>query len=300
MSPGWHDLRVSTPVLVLVVALAVVAAGETAALVTVVVLWRRVQRRAARLERELDERIERDLERGRRRPRLAPPRVPTTREAVKAVWETAALVREKGVGGALRSSVEDLAGWAQVERPDLVRLAAGDGSVAILFSDIEGSTALNEELGDKAWVRVLERHDAVVRRCVAARDGHVIKTQGDGFMVAFGPAADAVACAVDVQRALAGRRRRPLDPDVRVRIGIHRGEAVRRENDLFGRNVAYAARVAGLAQGGEILVSEAVAAATPDLPVVESREAELKGLAGVHAVHVVAWDDPDAAPVTDR
>ena len=286
----------STPVLLLVVALAVVAAGELAALVTVVVLWRRLRRRAVRLERELDGRIERDLERGRRRPRLAAPRVPTAQEAVRAVWETAALVREKGVGGALRTSVEDLAGWAQVERPDLARLAAGDGSVAILFSDIEGSTALNEELGDRAWVRVLARHDAVVRRCVAAHDGHVIKTQGDGFMVAFGPAADAVACAVEVQRALAGRRRRPLDPEVRVRIGVHRGQAVRRENDLFGRNVAYAARVAGLAQGGEVLVSEAVLTAAPDLPVTGTRTAELKGLTGSHTLHVVAWQEDAVAP----
>ncbi|MGZ6741078.1 MAG: adenylate/guanylate cyclase domain-containing protein [Nocardioides sp.] len=284
----------TTSVLLALAGLALVAAAEAAALVSALVLLRRQRRRAERLERELDERIERDLARGRRRPLLAPPRVPTPQEAVRAVWETAALVREKGVGGALRSSVEDLAGWAQVERPDLARLAAGDGSVAILFSDIEGSTALNEELGDRAWVKVLARHDAVVRRCVEEHDGHVVKTQGDGFMVAFGPATDAVACAVDVQRALAGRRRRPLDPDVRVRIGIHRGEAVQRDNDLFGRNVAYAARVAGLAQGGEVLVSDAVLAAAPGLEVAEAREAELKGLAGLHVVHLVPWE-----PVTD-
>ncbi|MGZ4456582.1 MAG: hypothetical protein ACXVWV_11430, partial [Nocardioides sp.] len=152
----------STSVLLALAGLALVAAAEAAALVSALVLLRRQRRRAERLERELDERIERDLARGRRRPRLAPPRGPTPQEAVRAVWETAALVREKGVGGALRSSVEDLAGWAQVERPDLARLAAGDGSVAILFSDIEGSTALNEELGDRAWVKVLARHDAVV------------------------------------------------------------------------------------------------------------------------------------------
>jgi class 3 adenylate cyclase len=284
---------VTTSTLVLVIGLAVLAAAGLAGTATLAVLLGRQRRRTALLERELTDRSGR----GRSRRLLSPPRVPTTREAVKAVWETAALVREKGVGGALRSSVEDLAGWAQVERPDLARLAAGDGSVTILFSDIEGSTALNEELGDKAWVKLLARHDAVVRRCVAAYDGHVVKTQGDGFMVAFGPADHAVDCAVDIQRALTKRRLRPLDPDIRVRIGIHRGEAVRRDNDLFGRNVAYAARVAGHADGGEILVSDPVAAALgDDLPVAGTREAELKGLAGVHRLHVVAWQD-DAALV---
>ena len=282
----------TTPTVVLVALLAALAGVELVALATVSVLLGRQRRRSARLRRELEARTAPAA-----RPRgLLPPRIPTTREAVKAVWETAALVREKGVGGALRSSVEDLAGWAQVERPDLARLAAGDGSVAILFSDIEGSTALNDELGDRAWVRVLARHDEVVRRCVTAYDGHVVKTQGDGFMVAFGPAEHAVDCAVGIQRALTRRRRRPLDPDIRVRIGVHRGEAVRRDNDLFGRNVAYAARVAGHADGGEILVSDPVAAAVGrSHPLAGSREVELKGLAGVHTLHVVAWRDEPAA-----
>ena len=281
-------MPVSTPVLLLVVGLAVLAGLLLIALVTMSILLGRSRRRTRLVQRELEEIA------GRSRPRGLLT-MPTTREAVKAVWQTAALVREKGVGGALRSSVEDLAGWAQVERPDLARLAAGDGCVAILFSDIEGSTALNEELGDRAWVRLLAKHDALVRKHVTAYDGHVIKTQGDGFMVAFGPADDAVACAVAVQRALSRRRRRPLEAAIRVRIGIHRGEAVRRENDLFGRNVAYAARVAGHATGGEILVSDPVVAALGEkLEVIETREAELKGLAGTHLLHLVPWEAASA------
>lgn len=279
----------------LLVGVSVLAAMELAALVVVSQRWGSARRRARRYERELDRLIDEQLERGRER-RWTPGRLPTTRDAVRAVWETAALVREKGVGGALQHSIDDLAGWAQVERPDLDRLAAGDGSVAILFSDIEGSTALNDELGDKQWVRILQRHDAVVRRCVEAHHGHVVKTQGDGFMVAFGPADDAVACAVDIQRAFAPGRRRRSGPEIRVRIGIHRGRAVRRDGDLFGRNVAYAARVASLAQGGEILVSDAVVAAMADRldedpPFAEGRDVELKGLAGAHRVHAVAWQD---------
>lgn len=72
------------------------------------------------------------------------------REAVKTVWQTANLINKEGFGGALRSSIEDLADWAEVERPDLARVTP-DGRVVILFSDIEESTALNERIGDRAW-----------------------------------------------------------------------------------------------------------------------------------------------------
>ena len=76
------------------------------------------------------------------------------REAVKTVWQTANILRKEGFGAAVRSSIEDLADWAEVERPDLARLAP-NGRVAILFSDIEESTALNERIGDRAWVRLI-------------------------------------------------------------------------------------------------------------------------------------------------
>ena len=147
---------------------------EGVLLVTAIVLWRLAVRRANMLQRHLE-----DGGGGRKW------RLPTGRETVKAVIETATLVRERGVGGALRTSIEDLAGWAQAERPDLARLAARDGTVSILFSDIEGSTALNEELGDRAWLKVLAKHDKIIRGQSAAQEGHVIKTQGDGFMIAF-------------------------------------------------------------------------------------------------------------------
>nr|WP_275940896.1 adenylate/guanylate cyclase domain-containing protein [Nocardioides zeae] len=167
-------------------------------------------------------------------------------------------------------------------------MATHDGRVTILFSDIEGSTTLNDRLGDRAWVRLLARHDEVVRRAVEAHAGQVVKTQGDGFMVAFGPAADAVGAALAVQHDLAGWR---AEPRVRVRIGIHRGSVLHRDNDLFGRNVAYAARVASLADGGEVLVSEAVADALDAderatlLDPEGSREVELRGITGTQVVH---------------
>ena len=179
------------------------------------------------------------------------------REAVKTVWQTANLVRTQGLGGAVRSSIEDLADWADVERPDLARLAPG-GKVVVMFSDIEESTALNERIGDRAWVRLIGSHDRLVRRLVKAHGGHVVKSQGDGFMVAFADPAAAVSCAVAMQRALERDAKRMRHNSIRVRIGIHMGKSVLRGDDLFGRNVAMAARVAGQADGGEILVSESV------------------------------------------
>src|SRR5262245_32464416 len=174
------------------------------------------------------------------------------REAVKRVWNAANVMRKEGFGAAVRSSIEDLADWAEVERPDLARLTP-DGNVAIMFSDIEESTALNERIGDRAWVRLIGKHDKMVRRYVQSHHGHVVKSQGDGFMVAFAEPAQAVRCSIDLQQAL---RKRPNE--IRVRIGIHSGKSVRRGDDLFGRNVAMAARVAAEADGGQTLVSEPV------------------------------------------
>ncbi|MGW1738129.1 adenylate/guanylate cyclase domain-containing protein [Nocardia sp. NPDC001965] len=210
------------------------------------------------------------------------------REAVKTVWQTASLVRRKGLRAAVLSSIEDLAGWAQVERPDLARLTAG-GDVVIVFSDIEGSTALNERLGDRAWVALLGRHDRLIRRRVAGYGGHIVKSQGDGFMIAFGDAEQAVRCGLEVQGAI-GSVAAPV-ASVRIRIGIHMGSSVRRGDDLFGRNVAMAARVAAQAHGGEVLVSEEVRDAVsgrPDIAVTATREAELKGFRGTHLLYSVA------------
>jgi adenylate cyclase len=205
------------------------------------------------------------------------------REAVKTMWQTANIIRKEGFGAAVASSIEDLADWAEVERPDLARLAP-DGNVAILFSDIEESTALNERIGDRAWVRLIGRHDKMVRRYVKSHQGHVVKSQGDGFMIAFAEPEQAVRCGVDVQRAL---RRRPNE--IRVRIGIHAGKSVRRGDDLFGRNVALAARVAAYADGGQTLVSEPVreAVSGDDIAFDDGRDVELKGFAGQHRLYAV-------------
>jgi class 3 adenylate cyclase len=211
------------------------------------------------------------------------------REAVKRVWNTANLMRKEGFGAAVRSSIEDLADWAEVERPDLARVTP-DGRVVILFSDIEESTALNERIGDRAWVKLISSHDKLVSDLVRRRSGHVVKSQGDGFMIAFARAEEAVQCGIDLQDALRREAKRKRREEIRVRIGIHMGRSVRRGDDLFGRNVAMAARVAAQAVGGQILVSQSVRDALSDSDGIrfdDGRDVELKGFSGTYRLFAV-------------
>ncbi|MCV7231902.1 adenylate/guanylate cyclase domain-containing protein [Mycobacterium branderi] len=268
--PGMGD-----PLMLAVYVLAGVAVAEAAALAFLWAALTRSRREAQALRRRADSRSW---------------LLSGGREAVKTVWQTANLVRKEGLGAAVRSSIEDLADWAEVERPDLARVTP-DGRVVILFSDIEESTALNERIGDRAWVKLIDAHDKLVRRLVKNYSGHVVKSQGDGFMIAFSRAEDAVRCGVDIQRALARDAQRKRRNGFRVRIGIHMGRSVRRGDDLFGRNVAMAARVAAQAAGGEILVSEAVRDAVDGCDGIgfdDGRDVELKGFSGTQRLYAVS------------
>jgi class 3 adenylate cyclase len=212
--------------------------------------------------------------------------------AVRGVVGTAVRVREQGVGGLLRSSIEELTGIALADKQAIAQVIGEDGTVTIVFSDIENSTMLNESLGDDAWVALLDAHDHVIRRLVAKEHGHVVKSQGDGFMIAFGDPTAAVRVAVGMQRALTVSRRRALRrTPIRVRIGVHAGRVVARDGDYFGLNVAMAARVAALAVGGEILATEGVRAAVEDQSFrLRMPAAELKGIPGHHQLWSVAWN----------
>jgi class 3 adenylate cyclase len=275
-----HNQLVPTPSTAELILFAVVAV-ELAGLVTFLVLFIVSRRRLTATRDEL-ERIKHEQRNGRRR------RLGVAPLAIKTVFQTADMLITKGFGATVRNSIEDLAGWAQVERPDLARLTA-DGRVVIVFSDIEGSTECNEAMGDRAWVKLLERHNKLVETQVDKHGGHVVKTQGDGFMIAFADPGQAVRFSLAVQRALDDGTQRWAA--IRVRIGIHMGTSVRRGADLFGLDVATAARVADQAEGGEVLVSEPVKVAVADLDDVvlgAPREFELKGLRGTHMLYPVA------------
>jgi class 3 adenylate cyclase/ketosteroid isomerase-like protein len=192
------------------------------------------------------------------------------------------------LGRSLTVTLEELEKTIQREQPDLSTTLAADGTVTIAFTDIVDSTLMLSRLGDQAWLDVLRRHNAIIEETTAAHGGTVVQTQGDGSMLAFSSARRAVACAMAIQRqinlAFVGD-----SPPIRVRIGLHTGDALQEGDQFFGTTVHCAARVASQASGGEILVSSLVREllSGADVGFLESREVELKGLAGSHRLFAV-------------
>jgi class 3 adenylate cyclase len=187
------------------------------------------------------------------------------------------------------------------ERSDRFASAAGeavsemrsvpvDGTVTVLFTDVEDFTGLSERLGDIEASRRLQAHQALVRREVDIHGGVEVTCQGDGFMLAFDGARRALRAAVAIQRAVTAD-----GLDMRVRMGLHTGEAIREDEDLFGRTVIVAARIAATAQGGEILVSSLLrqlSDGSGEFAFGPPRAEALKGLPGVHELYPVAWQGP--------
>jgi len=128
------------------------------------------------------------------------------------------------------------------------------GTVTFLFTDIEGSTQLLQQLGDE-YGAVVDAHRRIMRECMGARGGTEIDTQGDAFFFSFTRARDAAEAAVDAQRALAAQEW-PQGNEVRVRMGLHTGEPQVGEHGYLGIDVVRAARICSAGHGGQILLSE--------------------------------------------
>jgi class 3 adenylate cyclase len=129
------------------------------------------------------------------------------------------------------------------------------GTVTFAFTDIEGSTRLLQELGDDAYGSVSRDHRRLIREAFGSRGGREIDTQGDAFFFSFPRARDAVAAAVDAQRALRDHDW-PAGRDVSVRMGVHTGEPHVGEEGYLGLDVVRAARISAAGHGGQILISE--------------------------------------------
>jgi class 3 adenylate cyclase len=139
------------------------------------------------------------------------------------------------------------------------------GTVTFVFTDIEGSTKLLQELGD-GYAEVAREHRRIVREAFGAREGTEIDTQGDSFFYSFPRARDAVAAAVDAQRNLAAHAW-PDGKSVRVRMGLHTGEPTVGDEGYLGLDVVRAARISAAGHGGQILLSETTRALVGnDLP----------------------------------
>jgi hypothetical protein len=162
-------------------------------------------------------------------------------------WHSSVPASNEELGFILTTSVEGIAEEVSELRPDLSASSAPDGTVTIAFTDIEDSLRLNAVLGDRRWLDVLHVHNDVIQRVTREHNGTVVKSQGDGSMLAFASARRALTCAIAIDRAIAQTFTDPGSP-IRVRIGMHVGEPVREANDFFGHTVNYAARVASSAR----------------------------------------------------
>lgn len=183
---------------------------------------------------------------------------------------------------------------AAMRGQDLDLIAAEDGTVTILFSDIEGFTQITERLGDSAAHRLITRHNRIVRRELRRHDGHEVELQGDGFLLVFANAAQALRCATAIQQALQRHNCEHPNEVLRVRMGLHSGEAIQDANRFFGRSVIIAARVSAQAKGEQILVSAAVCerAGNAEFVYGAERRLTLKGLSGDYIARDLIWSGP--------
>lgn len=132
------------------------------------------------------------------------------------------------------------------------------GIVTFLFTDVEGSTRLAKALGDALWADLLEDHRRLLRHALTARAGQEVDTQGDAFFFVFTSASDALTAAIDAQRALE-QHSWPEEGRVRVRLGLHTGEAIARGDHYVGQEVHRASRICDAGHGGQIVVSQTTA-----------------------------------------
>src|SRR5512133_2226789 len=132
------------------------------------------------------------------------------------------------------------------------------GTVTLLFSDIEGSTSMLEQLGPQRYAEVLEVHRRLLREAFDQHDGYEVDEEGDAFLVSFARAGDAVAAAAAGQRSLA-KATWPENVKLGVRMGVHTGEPLAVPPKYVGIDVHRAARIMAAAHGGQVVVSETTA-----------------------------------------
>jgi len=178
---------------------------------------------------------------------------------------------------------EEATGWAELD---------ADALRTILFTDVEGSTALTQRLGDAKARDLLRAHERVVRDALQAQGALDIKALGDGFMASFSSATRALECAIAMQRAFA-EHNQTADEPIRVRIGLNAGEPIAEAKDLFGTAVNLAARIAATAQGGEILASDVVRqlVAGKRFLFSDRGDVELRGFEDPVRLYEVRWQE---------
>ena len=166
--------------------------------------------------------------------------------------------------------------------------------VTILFTDMESSTALTQQLGDAAAQEVRRAHNEIVRSALTANGGAEIKHTGDGIMASFATASSALDCAIAIQCGVAAHKEDHPDSPLAVYVGLNAGEPIAEDDDLFGTSVDLAARLVDHAQPGQIVVADVVRqlAAGKQFLFADLGETELRGLEDPVKLWELRWQEP--------
>jgi class 3 adenylate cyclase len=192
----------------------------------------------------------------------------------------------------VKASIAVVASSVEARRPDLSTAVNADGEVTLMFSDMASYTAMTERLGDRAALRIVQAHNEIVRRECDAHGGFEVELRGDGFLLAFPSALSGVRCGVALQRELASYSEQHPEEPIRLRIGLHTGQAIRDVDKFFGKTVIQAFRIADLAGADEILISEDVrqkVEGAGNLRFAGEQVVTLKGISGEHRLVAVEW-----------
>jgi class 3 adenylate cyclase len=188
------------------------------------------------------------------------------------------------------TSIDVIASALEPVTPMLSRMSSPDGAVTLMLSDIADAGAAAEQLGPERWQQLVRDHHLLVERLVASHDGQVMKFQDDGFLASFNSAHAGLHAGVELQRTFAAG---PAEQrSLAIRVGLHSGFVMSNPEQLMGRNVVLASRIAAQAKGGEILVSSTArdyTQADPSFRFEEHGEYHFKGLHGEHVVYALIW-----------
>jgi len=189
------------------------------------------------------------------------------------------------------SSIDAIASALEPLVPTLEHLSSPDGAVTLMLSDIANADAAAEQLGPERWQRLLEDHRVFVEQTVGHHDGTVVRFERDGFFASYNSAHAGLHAAVELQRTFSGTSVAD-GPDLAVRIGLHSGFVIANPEQLMGRNVVLASRIASEAGPGEILVSSTLKQYTETDQSVSFEvrgEYHFKGVLGEHILYRVRW-----------
>ena len=180
----------------------------------------------------------------------------------------------------------------QTSQPSTPDLLSSEMTVTIMFTDMVGSTEMNQRLGDREARQVMRAHDELIRNHTKIHMGVEVKSMGDGFMLTFSSAKRAVSAGIAMQREIISPKFRYRDTGLSIRMGMTVGEPIREEQDLFGISVVMAARIGAKAVGGQILTSQIVydlLSGSGQFKFDSAGEHSLKGVSESQKLYEVNW-----------